>query len=461
MTPTDKGSPNRLRPTTPSLKVRPTTPKVFAAPDLTGLGHQKEEGCKDRDEDKDEKVELHKRLQKYSKYEWFGKRPSIRAKWRALWLDRYQVEEEEESLAMALDVFERASGLEHFTLFDLIAFSEVDRAVADGFSFCVKLVNFVETAVLSEEKTLLNNERAEVFIRFFNNVIDAIKPCIVGGTDGRRFQLPGDTKGRNIPRPFQSSEAAKYNFVHVNGLAYITQYLPGKFTPDGCESMSPGLKDFLNNPLDPTFAALRSIPDTERLIANAAIVHWGLKGYGAVLRMCLTDQQVEWGMATSDEDGEKVGRWFMGNGVNLDDAENPSKVGTNAFNTEKGNPWLQIDTPEHEEFVLPCPRAIREDYKAYKYALDTPEIDTVPRKHPMNVVDKFCADWQTYAAYVGQQMMRARHFSLVGTSRKELVYMRRLKHFQDQAQQKMIALFMTLGISLGQVLMSNFAESEL
>jgi hypothetical protein len=58
-------------------------------------------------------------------------------------------------------------------------------------------------------------------------------------------------------------------------------------------------------------------------------------------------------------------------------------------------------------------------------------------------------------------MMRARHFSLVGTSRKELVYMRRLKHFQDQAQQKMIALFMTLGISLGQVLMSNFAESEL
>jgi hypothetical protein len=270
--------------------------------------------------------------------------------------------------------------------------------------------------------------------------------------------LPGEDTKRAIPRPFQSRKEAINNFVNTNGLAYITQYLPGKFTPDGCESMSPGLKDFLNNPLDPTFAALRSIPDTERLIANAAIVHWGLKGYGAVLRMCLTDQQVQWGMAISDEDGENVGKWFMASGVELNDPERKTKVGTNILNTKEGNPWLQINTPEGEEFVLPCPRAIREEYKLWKKAADDEHVDTPTRKHPMNVVDKFCADWETYAAYVGQQMMRARHFSLVGTSRKELVYIRRLKHFKDNAQQKAIALFVTVGISLGQVVVERFAN---
>ena len=140
----------------------------------------------------------------------------------------------------------------------------------------------------------------------------------------------------------------------MNGLAYITQYLPGKFTPEGCPSMSEKLKDFLQNPLDPTFTNLNKLPsqvfvhcipfeprapDTERLIANAAIVHWGLKGYAAVLKMCLTNQQIQWGMATSDEDGENVGKWFMARGVELNDPERKTKVGTNIFNTKEGNPW--------------------------------------------------------------------------------------------------------------------------
>lgn len=114
-------------------------------------------------------------------------------------------------------------------------------------------------------------------------------------------------------------------------------------------------------------------------------------------------------------------------------------------------------TPGGDEFVLPCPRAIRQDHATFmeNIELQKPAV----RKFDMTIVDSFIADWKIYMAYVGQQMMRARHFALVGTSRKELVYIRRLKGFQDKTQQKAIALFITLGISVGQAVVEKLSRT--
>ena len=46
----------------------------------------------------------------------------------------------------------------------------------------------------------------------------------------------------------------------------------------------------------------------------------------------------------------------------------------------------------------------------------------------LQFADVFMAKWKAYVAYVGQQVMRARHFALVGTSRKELMYIDRCVH---------------------------------
>lgn len=59
---------------------------------------------------------------------------------------------------------------------------------------------------------------------------------------------------------------------------------------------------------------------------------------------------------------------------------------------------------------------------------------------------------------MAQQIMRARHFALVGTSRKELVYIRRIKEFQDHTSAKLIALAVTLGITCGQAISSKLSE---
>ena len=72
-------------------------------------------------------------------------------------------------------------------------------------------------------------------------------------------------------------------------------------------------------------------------------------------------------------------------------------------------------------------------------------------------VSVFIKTWMEYLAVVGQQVMRARHFALVGTSRKELMYINRIKTFQDKSLAKMLALFITLGITFGQAGMSLVA----
>ena len=55
-------------------------------------------------------------------------------------------------------------------------------------------------------------------------------------------------------------------------------------------------------------------------------------------------------------------------------------------------------------------------------------------------------------AIFGQQVMRARYFELVGSSRKELVHIKRINDFQDKSLAKLLALFVTLGIAFGQTI---------
>ena len=57
-------------------------------------------------------------------------------------------------------------------------------------------------------------------------------------------------------------------------------------------------------------------------------------------------------------------------------------------------------------------------------------------------------------AIFGQQVMRARYFELVGSSRKELVHIKRINDFQDKSLAKLLALFVTLGIAFGQTIAS-------
>ena len=57
-----------------------------------------------------------------------------------------------------------------------------------------------------------------------------------------------------------------------------------------------------------------------------------------------------------------------------------------------------------------------------------------------------------------EQGRREGHFALVGTSRKELVYIRRIKEFQDHTSAKLIALAVTLGITCGQAISSKLSE---
>ena len=143
--------------------------------------------------------------------------------------------------------------------------------------------------------------------------------------------------------------------------------------------------------------------------------------------------------------------------------------------------------------------------KDERYVLFKPE--TVRRRaaegNPLSrkFADEFCIRWRQYTAFIGQQMMRGPclqalhvhvmnwkwkrsilhgpptvasaltpekslresvsvgwwgpgHYStLTRVSRRELVLIKRLKRHQEQMSQKAIALFVTVGITLGQFLL--------
>ena len=99
--------------------------------------------------------------------------------------------------------------------------------------------------------------------------------------------------------------------------------------------------------------------------------------------------------------------------------------------------WDPTSTLGEKRYILLAPATLRK-----RAAEGQPDISHV---------DFFCTKWRSYTAYVGQQIMRARHFALVGTSRKELVYIRRVKEFQDKSFAKILALAVTAGITFGQV----------
>jgi hypothetical protein len=189
------------------------------------------------------------------------------------------------------------------------------------------------------------------------------------------------------------------------------------------------------------------IPETAKLIGHLSIVHWALKGYCAVCRMCLTEQQMRWGSASSVSEGEKMDAFFAEAGVKLNNDNGLD--GTPVFDpvyTDLDRPsrldptpgYIQVWDPNsktsEERCVLPSPATVRRD----------------PDTYAMQFGDEFCTKWRDYVAYVAQQIMRARHFALVGTSRKELVYIRRIKEFQVKTSAKLMALGVTVGITFGQ-----------
>lgn len=334
---------------------------------------------------------------------------------------------------MALEVFEKACTLTNFTVFDLVAFSEIDRSTSSDFDYCTKLVNIVEAALICKQ-CHLDAHSIKAFSDFMANVLTAVES---NTTDDGYLDI-GDGVKRILPIMLKSREAMLYEFKVRGGLGLFTKFLPGDFVSHCSEVVC-----------DP-FAPVKDTKTTEVLIKHLAIVDWALNGYGAVLRMCLTADQMQWGRAADDVDGQNVDAFFEQYGVRLNHG-----VGQDGKQSIFGTPCFGADyiqcfgvTSTQERYVLPSPASVREDSR-----------NTV-REVGMEAANNWRMKWQAYVAYYGQQVMRARHFDLVGTSRKELVYIRRIKEVQDKAMNKSIAVAVTLGITLGQF-GAQFASSAL
>ena len=199
-----------------------------------------------------------------------------------------------------------------------------------------------------------------------------------------------------------------------------------------------------------------------------------LKGYAALMRLCLSDALVEWGKASNDEDGRAVDAWLASNGVDLNAG---GLGGTTAFTGKYIQVWGTAG--KDERYVLFKPETVRQ-----RAAQGNP----LSRKF----ADEFCIRWRQYTAFIGQQMMRGQSFvngwcvcavysiylltshrlpgvvwcdrwaghysTLTRVSRRELVLIKRLKQQQIQMNQKAIALFVTIGITVGQFLLSFLAQ---
>ena len=85
--------------------------------------------------------------------------------------------------------------------------------------------------------------------------------------------------------------------------------------------------------------------------------------------------------------------------------------------------WDPTSAQGEKRFVMPSPHTVRKECQESK-------ADPSDRRYHPQFGDEFCIKWRDFAAYIGQNIMRARHFALVGTSRKELSHIRRIKSFQ-------------------------------
>lgn len=197
-----------------------------------------------------------------------------------------------------------------------------------------------------------------------------------------------------------------------------------------------------NDEVRDPFGQLEHVEASDRLIRRLAVVHWALFGYADVMRLCLTKEQIRYGKAVDDSDGEKVDAFFANHGVVLNHVSEHGEAifGTPVFQVPGGRPYIQVfdASSSDERHVLPSPSTVRTDFKNGVRAIS------------FDVADDFRAKWRSYIAYYGQQVMRARYFELVSASRRELVYIARIKQLQDKALSKGIAIGVTLGITLGQ-----------
>jgi hypothetical protein len=315
--------------------------------------------------------------------------------------------------------------LVNFTVFDLVAFSEIDQRNSQDFEYCTRLVSIVQLAVISK-KTLLDDATVTAFCSFMENVFTAIES---NTTEDGCLDI-GDGVKRRIPTQFKSRENMLEHYVDMGGLAYLTKFLPGDFVSQ------------CNREVRDPFVKLEGVDERQKLIKYLAIVHWALMGYSAVMRLCLTAEHMRYGKAADDSDGEKVDAFFAKHGVALNhvSAHGEANFGTPAFQVPGGCPYMQVfdASSSDERHVLPSPDSIRKDFK-----------DSV-RAVSFDAVDEFRAKWRSYTAYYGQQVMRARYFQLVSATRRELVYIARIKELQDKAFSKGIAIGVTLGITVGQ-----------
>ena len=248
------------------------------------LLHQKKNGLLSLD------IELHEA----SEYNWFrtttgSTKPSLKSQWRAYWLHYATLQEHEEELNMALDMFQRAAEQHRFTIFDVISFSEFDRDC--HYQYCIALVNAAELAILQPE-LLLDLKHAGRFQVFMHTMLDIFSEHT---TEDGKLDI-GDGKERCIPRMFASKKGCEMAYKN-EGVEYTTKHLPYRKFLEDCDY----------NAQTP-FRDIYQVPVTERLIVHAAFVQWGLKGHAAVLRMCLTADQIVWGEATDNEDGARVGK---------------------------------------------------------------------------------------------------------------------------------------------------------
>ena len=220
------------------------------------------------------------------------------------------------------------------------AFSEVDR-YAESFTYVVQLVNIVEQAVILPE-TLLNPSRIKSFQSFMSKALDAISSCCEGST----LDI-GDGVKRRAPSQFRSMESCIKSFQGSDGLGYITKFLPDNFLTLCDEKL-----------LDP-FLDIKTIPESERLIAHLAIASWAMKGYRMVMRLCLTAEQVELGGAKDDQDGEKMDAWLAEHGVALNHVdETIEATAAFAWGSERKHSYLQV-WGKDTRYQLVSPKTMR------------------------------------------------------------------------------------------------------
>lgn len=350
-----------------------------------------------------------------SRYEWF-RTGGFCSKWRGFFIPTFVLDTDTEEIGLMLDLFEKAIEAETFRLSDWHSLCFTKEHTRH--KLCDGMVAWVEQSWMIPEH-FLDSKRLRTFQTFCSDILEA---CL-------KLKTNVNGKGECILPPkydcdepveiawlFESKETLRHAYDGIFGKMY--KHLPAPIT-----------KPLVVSWLDP-FGPLEDIHSDDKVWVYPALLMWGLFAYRYAANMCLTSENMFEGLAKSDKQGDAMMRYFADCGVDIAQTKYPQRRRCAYFGGT-----IDFDTQESG---------------SEKKSHSLPSILTLRRSNVSEeIIDDFTGIFMDYLGACAQDCIAARYYVISLPARRELAYIAEIKRIQERLTNECIALFMTLGITLG------------